>query len=248
MDHHNSSIVEKGVHLPTDAHLDPLLLVRVDKDVDNIYQTLQIVEKSDEDGRRYRSPSSRRDYYSIAALSSIQQSEARKRQDSHSDQLSSSSDMDDSDPQGKQPPRYQRKKRDSSQRFTPFSHSQNSYEGQWSWVEEYHRNHSKISPSCLEKRHALLREITQMYPTQESDHNYVVYSPTKAGLGNTLLAMSEALLLAIYSKRNFASRSNENRYLRCINSVLLCLVYRWNTILEFYTFPYHHPIIHKKST
>ena len=81
-----------------------------------------------------------------------------------------------------------------------------TYEERWPWVEEYHRNHSKISPSSLEKRHALLREITQMYPTQDSEHKYVVYSPTKAGLGNTLAAMSEALLLAIYSKRNFASR------------------------------------------
>ena len=207
MDHLNGGTEEKGGNLHADAHLDPLLLVRVDKDVDNIYQTLQIVEKSDEDVKEYRSPSSRRDYYSIAALSSLHQSESRKRHDAQSDQLSSSSDVDESDPLAKQQSKHQRKKRDYSQRLTTLSLLQNTYEEQWPWVEEYHRNHSKIPPSCVEKRHALLREITQMYPTQESDHKYVVYSPTKAGLGNTLAAMSEALLLAIYSKRNFASRS-----------------------------------------
>ena len=194
--------------MQVDAYFDPIHLVKLETDVDNIYQTLQIVEKSDEDVQMYRSPSTGRDYYSIAALSPIQQSSIKKRHDLHADQSPSSSTKEESDPLVKQRFKYQRKKIDASQHLTALSHSQNNFEEQWPWVEEYHRNHSNISPSSLEKRHALLREITQMYPTQESDHKYVVYCPTKAGLGNTLAAMSEALLLAIYSKRNFASRLN----------------------------------------
>ena len=166
------------------------------------------MEKSDEDIQEYRSPSSSRDYYSITALSPIQRTELKKYHDSHLDRLPSSSENDSSDPLIKQRSRLQRKRRDSTQPLKTISRLPNSYEERWSWVEEYHRNHSKIDPSHLEKRHALLQEITQMYPAQESNNKYIVYSPTKAGLGNTLAAMSEALLLAIYSKRNFASKLN----------------------------------------
>ena len=212
MDHRHEDILIKNAELLTNADSDPLLLIEVDKKVNNIHQTLQIVEKSDEEVNGYRSPSSRSDYYFAIALSPIQGLELKKYRDSRKAKLSPSSSTnsesgkDNADNKVVKRPRFRRRKMEPSQPMT-ISLPQYNYEERWPWVEEYHRNHSKISPSCLEKRHALLREITQMYPTQESDHKYVVYSPTKAGLGNTLAAMSEALLLAIYSKRNFASRS-----------------------------------------
>ena len=91
MDHRHEDILSKNAELLINADPDPLLLIEVNKKVDSIHQTLQIVEKSDEEVNGYRSPSSRRDYYSAIALTPIQGLELKKHRDSRLAQIASSS-------------------------------------------------------------------------------------------------------------------------------------------------------------
>lgn len=217
MDHRPEDSLRETAHslLASSSDPDPLILMETDPSSGNIYQSVQIVEKSNEDVNGYTPPTSPDDYYALIALAKPQnllqpkdkslkplQPVRSSKQQSASEGTESSSSSSSSKPSR---PRF-KKRNVEPQQPSSYNLPDYNYEDRWSWVEDYHKNHSKISADRLEKRHALLREIASRYQTNREEDQYVVYTPTKAGLGNTMAAMSEALLLAIYTKRNFGSR------------------------------------------
>ena len=81
-------------------------------------------------------------------------------------------------------------------------------EERWSFIVDYHKQHSSISESELQERFQLLLSARNNQTKMESDPSakYLIYYPRQAGIGNTLLALAHVLLLSIASNRRFLSR------------------------------------------
>ena len=82
-------------------------------------------------------------------------------------------------------------------------------EERWSFVVDYHKQHSSISESELQERFQLLLSARNNQTKMEDDPaaKYLIYYPRQAGIGNTLLALAHVLLLSIASNRRFLGRS-----------------------------------------
>ena len=79
----------------------------------------------------------------------------------------------------------------------------------WPFVIDYHHNHTHVTDVGIRKQYEFLHTISTKLnraPRTESS-KYIVFYPSKAGLGNTLAAWSEALLLTMYSQRFFKRSS-----------------------------------------
>lgn len=78
-------------------------------------------------------------------------------------------------------------------------------EKRWDYVKNYHMHHSVVEESDLEKRFNLLIKSRDNQTQLEKDPSskVLIYYPRKAGLGNTVTALADVLLLAIASNRRF---------------------------------------------
>ena len=75
----------------------------------------------------------------------------------------------------------------------------------WPFVIDYHHNHTHVTDVSIRKQYEFLHTISTKLnraPRTESS-KYIIFYPSKAGLGNTVAAWSEALLLSMYSQRFF---------------------------------------------
>ena len=78
-------------------------------------------------------------------------------------------------------------------------------EDRWNWTVAYHHRHSFVSDNRLSLRYSLLKRCRDAQESIALDENtqYLFYWPFKAGIGNTLSALSEVMLLAMYTGRKF---------------------------------------------
>lgn len=78
-------------------------------------------------------------------------------------------------------------------------------EKRWDYVKNYHIHHSLVEESDLEKRLNLLIKSrdNQTRMGKDPSSKVLVYYPRTAGLGNTVTALADVLLLAIASNRRF---------------------------------------------
>ena len=72
------------------------------------------------------------------------------------------------------------------------------------FVLDYHHNHTTVPDEMIDKRFSFLQQIAgELNSPPDDDTRFIVYFPSKAGLGNTIAAWGEALLLTMASKRHF---------------------------------------------
>ena len=78
-------------------------------------------------------------------------------------------------------------------------------EERWNATVAYHHSHSVVSDERLARRFELLKRCRDLQEsmTINNETRYLFYWPYKAGIGNTLTAMSDVLLLSIYTGRKF---------------------------------------------
>ena len=79
-----------------------------------------------------------------------------------------------------------------------------SLEEKYPFVLDYHHNHTNVPDKMIRERFSFLQQTAaELNAPPDDDTRFIVYFPSKAGLGNTLAAWGEALLLAMASKRHF---------------------------------------------
>lgn len=78
-------------------------------------------------------------------------------------------------------------------------------EERWNATVAYHHSHSVVSNERLSRRFELLKRCRDFQESMaiNNETRYLFYWPYKAGIGNTLTAMSDVLLLSIYTGRKF---------------------------------------------
>lgn len=106
-----------------------------------------------------------------------------------------------------------------------------SLEDMWPFVIDYHHNHTHVTDASIGKQYSFLHSLSmkQNRSPRTDSSKYIVFFPNKAGLGNTLSAWSEALLLAMYSQRFFQCT---------LIFIISLLVYKWKIILQYYSVPF----------
>ena len=160
---------------------DPLELVDVGDTASSIYETIKIVEKSGEEALG--------DQYVPYDPSAFRVPKKKG---------------------GKSRFRRRFRGRESESKESAISGSVQSIpyvklEDRWNWTVSYHRRHSYVSDSRLSLRYALLKRCrdAQESIVMDDSTQYLFYWPFKAGIGNTLSALSEVMLLAMYTGRKF---------------------------------------------
>lgn len=79
-----------------------------------------------------------------------------------------------------------------------------SLEEKYPFILDYHHNHTNVPDKMIRERFSFLQQTAaELNAPPDDDTRFIVYFPSKAGLGNTLAAWGEALLLAMASKRHF---------------------------------------------
>ena len=160
---------------------DPLELVDVGNKSSSLYDTIEIVEKNGEEalGSKYIP-------YDSSVFKNSKKSEGKSRFRR----------------------RFHEKERDFKESAIAGSVQSIPYvqlEDRWNWTVSYHHSHSYVSDNRLSLRYSLLKRCRDEQESIGIDDNtkYILYWPFKAGIGNTLSAMSEVMLLAMYTGRKF---------------------------------------------
>ena len=104
------------------------------------------------------------------------------------------------------------------------------------------RNITKLNVfelTLLEKekrREAYLEQFIKEQTETDDNNNYVVFYPLRAGLGNSLAAMIEALLVSMVTHRHFRSRN-------CNAVYFLHVVYNYPIFNNYFSLPFDNYFI-----
>ena len=85
-------------------------------------------------------------------------------------------------------------------------------------------------------REAYLEQYAKEQTETDDNNNYVVFYPLRAGLGNSLAAMVEALLVSMVTHRHFRSRKG-------IATYFLHVVYNYPIFSNYFFLPFDNYFI-----